>query len=128
MNYNEVGERIRKIRETELKKTREEFAEEIGISPITLTRLENASGKVTNIEFFLKIAELTGYTLDELTQDINNYSKEKEKAIKKINYLLNIVSVEELEYIYANTKQFIQFCHQNEIRTLKDIKEDSKNN
>ena len=108
----------------------EEFrgsVEEIGISPITLTRLENASGKVTNIEFFLKIAELTGYTLDELTQDINNYSKEKEKAIKKINYLLNIVSVEELEYIYANTKQFIQFCHQNEIRTLKDIKEDSKN-
>lgn len=68
MNYKEVGERIRKIRETELKITREEFAEEIGISPNTLTRLENASGNVTNIEFFIRIAEITGYTLDELIQ------------------------------------------------------------
>lgn len=127
MNYNEVGERIRKIRETELKKTREEFAEEIGIAPITLTRLENATGKVSNIEFFIKISELTGYSLDELTQDSNNYSKEKEKAIKKINYLLNIVSVDELEYIYASARRFIQFCHQNDIKTLKDIKDDFKN-
>ncbi len=126
MNYNKVGERIRKIRETELKQTREEFAEEIGISPNTLARLENASGKVTNIEFFMKISEITGYTLDELTQD-NNYTKLKEKTIKKINYLLNILSVEELEYIYTNTKQFIQFCHKNEVKTLKEIKDQYKN-
>lgn len=82
---------------------------------------------MSNIEFFIKISELTGYSLDELTQDSNNYSKEKEKAIKKINYLLNIVSVDELEYIYASARRFIQFCHQNDIKTLKDIKDDFKN-
>lgn len=127
MNYKEVGERIRKIRETELKITREEFAEEIGISPNTLTRLENASGNVTNIEFFIRIAEITGYTLDELIQEGNiDNEKAREKAINKINYLLNVVSLEELEYIYANSRQFIQFCHKNEIKTFKDIKDELK--
>ena len=81
MNYKEVGERIRKIRETELNMTREKFAEEIGISLNTLVRLENASGNVTNIEFFIRIAEITGYTLDELTQE----GKQKEiKTLKEI--------------------------------------------
>lgn len=127
MNYKEVGERIRRIRETELKITREEFAEEIGISPNTLTRLENASGNVTNIEFFIRIAEITGYTLDELIQDGNmDNEKAREKAINKINYLLNVVSLEELEYIYANSRQFIQFCHKNEIKTFKEIKDELK--
>lgn len=126
MNYSKVGERIRKIRETELRQSREEFAEEIGISPITLARLENSTGKVSNIEFFIRISEITGYTLDELTLDENN-SKTEEKIIKKINYLLNVISLEELEYIYENTRQFIQFNHRNEIKTLKEIKDQLKN-
>lgn len=127
MNYKEVGERIRKIRETELNKTREEFAEEIGISLNTLARLENASGNVTNIEFFIRISEITGYTLEELTQERNEKDiKSREKSLNKINYLLNVASLEELEYIYANARQFIQYCHQNEIKTLKDIKNELK--
>ena len=127
MNYKEVGERIRKIRETELNMTREKFAEEIGISLNTLVRLENASGNVTNIEFFIRIAEITGYTLDELTQEGKQKDmKSREKMITRINYLLNVVSPEELEYISANARQFIQFCHQNEIKTLKEIKDDIK--
>ena len=38
MNYNKIGEKIRSIRENELKQTREEFAEEIGISIHTAAR------------------------------------------------------------------------------------------
>lgn len=121
IKLTKVGERIRRIRETELNISREEFAEEIGISLNTLNRLENATSKVSNIEFFIRISEITGYTLDELTQD-KNYSKSKDRSIRKINYLLNVISVEELEYIYANIKQFIQFYHKDEIKTLKDIK------
>ena len=89
--------------------------------------MENASGNVTNIEFFIRIAEITGYTLDELIQEGNiDNEKAREKAINKINYLLNVVSLEELEYIYANSRQFIQFCHKNEIKTFKDIKDELK--
>ena len=41
MDYDKIGEKIRQIREKELKQTREEFAEEIGVSIHTATRLEN---------------------------------------------------------------------------------------
>ena len=127
MDYTKIGERIRKIREKELKKTQEEFAEEVGISPNTLYRLETATRKVSNIEFFIRISEITGYSIEELIQD-NESSKSKEKIIRKINYLLNIISIEELEYIYANTRQFLQFYHRNEINSnpLKDIKNQLK--
>ena len=53
MNYNKIGEKIRNIRENELKQTREEFAEEIGVSIHTAARLENATSKVNNMEVFL---------------------------------------------------------------------------
>lgn len=127
MDYTKIGERIRKIREKELKKTQEEFAEEVGISPNTLYRLETATRKVSNIEFFIRISEITGYSIEKLIQD-NESSKSKEKIIRKINYLLNIISIEELEYIYANTRQFLQFYHRNEINSspLKDIKNQLK--
>lgn len=78
MNYNKIGEKIRKIREKELKQTREEFAEEIGISIHTAARLENATSKVNNIEVFLRISEISGYTLDELLLD-NKETKEKKE-------------------------------------------------
>ena len=77
MNYNKIGEKIRSIRENELKQTREEFAEEIGISIHTAARLENATSKVNNMEVFLKISEVSGYTLEELLLD-NTTTKEKE--------------------------------------------------
>lgn len=124
MDYTKVGERIRKIREKELKQTQERFAEQVGISSNTLYRMETATSKVTNIEFFIRISEITGYTIEELIQG-NDNSKSKEKIIKKINYLLNVSSVDELEYIFANTKQFLQFSHrnQNDQKSLKEIKD-----
>lgn len=127
MDYTKVGERIRKIREKELNKTQEEFAEEVGISQNTLYRIETAARRVSNIEFFIRISEITGYSIEELTQDYEN-GKSKEKIIKKINYLLNVSTVEELEYIFANTRQFLQFSHrnQNEQKSLKEIKNQLK--
>ena len=123
MDYTKVGETVRKIRE-ESKKSQEQFAEEVGMSQNTLYRMETATSKVTNIEFFIRISEITGYTLEEIIQGEIN-SKSKEKIIKKINYLLNVSSVEELEYIFANTRQFLQFSHRNEIeqKSLKEIKD-----
>ena len=99
MNYDKIGEKIRQIREKELKKTREEFAEEIGISIHTVARLENATSRVTNIETFLKISEITGYTIEELLLEKDD-SKNSEKIRKKINYILNVLSDDELEHLF----------------------------
>ncbi|MGN1301844.1 MAG: helix-turn-helix domain-containing protein [Clostridia bacterium] len=123
MNYNKIGEKIRKIREKELKQTREEFAEEIGISIHTAARLENATSKVNNIEVFLRISEISGYTLDELLLD-NKETKEKERMIRRINYILSVLSQEELEYICGSINQFVRFNHRNQVKTLKEIKDE----
>lgn len=125
MNYDKIGEKIRQIREKELKKTREEFAEEIGISIHTVVRLENATSRVTNIETFLKISEITGYTIEELLLEKDD-SKNSEKIRKKINYILNVLSDDELEYIYRNIHEFTRFIHKDQVTTLKDIKRKNK--
>ena len=125
MNYDKIGEKIRQIREKELKKTREEFAEEIGISIHTVARLENATSRVTNIETFLKISEITGYTIEELLLEKVD-SKNSEKIRKKINYILNVLSDDELEYIYRNIHEFTRFIHKDQVTTLKDIKRKNK--
>lgn len=125
MDYEQIGNKIRMIRETELKKNREEFAEELGISIDTVTRLETAKSEVRNVEIFIKVSELTGYTLEELLLD-KNINNKNEKVIRKINYVLNILSDEELEYVYNNINQFVKFVHRNELKTLKDIKKEIK--
>lgn len=125
MNYDKIGEKIRQIREKELKKTREEFAEKIGISIHTVARLENATSRVTNIETFLKISEITGYTIEELLLEKDD-SKNSEKIRKKINYILNVLSDDELEYIYRNIQEFTRFIHKDQVTTLKDIKRKNK--
>lgn len=125
MDYNKIGENIRQIREKELKKTREEFAEEIGISVHTATRLENATRKVTNVEIFLKISEITGYTIEELLLQKDD-SKNREKIKKKIDYLLNVLSDDELEYVYKYIQEFTRFIHKEQVNTLKNIKEKNK--
>lgn len=120
MDYDKIGEKIRQIREKELKQTREEFAEEIGVSIHTATRLENATSKVTNIETFLKISQITGYTIEELLLQEND-TKNTKRIRRKIDYILNVVSEEELEYIFVNISQFIKFTHRNEIKNFKRI-------
>lgn len=125
MNYNKIGKKIRNIRENELKQTREEFAEEIGISIHTAARLENATSKVNNMEVFLKISEVSGYTLEELLLD-NATTKEKERIIRRINYILNVLSEDELEYICGNITQFVRFNHRDQVKTLEEIKKELK--
>lgn len=125
MDYNKIGENIRQIREKELKKTREKFAEEIGISVHTATRLENVTRKVTNVEIFLKISEITGYTIEELLLQKDD-SKNREKIRRKIDYLLNVLSDDELEYVYKYIQEFTRFIHKDQVNTLKNIKEKNK--
>ena len=125
MDYEQIGNKVRMIRETELKKSREEFAEELGISIDTVNRLETAKSEVRNVEIFIKVSELTGYTLEELLLN-KNVNNKNEKVIRKINYVLNILSDEELEYVYNNINQFVKFVHINELKTLKDIKKEIK--
>ena len=125
MNHNKIGERIRKIRKKVLKQSIEEFAEELNVSKDTISRLENATSKVTNIEVFLKISEISGYTLDELLFD-NKETPEKERIIRRINYILNILSKDELEYICGSLNLFARFEHRNQVKTLKDIKDEIK--
>lgn len=123
MDYEQIGNNIRIIREKKLNKTREEFAEELGVSVDTINRLETAKAEVRNIELFIKISKLTGYTLEELLFN-KNTSKNNEKNIRKINYILNVLSDEELDYVYNNINQFVKFIHRDELKTLKDIKKE----
>ena len=51
--------------------------EKIGVSIHTATRLENATSKVTNIETFLKISQITGYTIEELLLQENDTKNTK---------------------------------------------------
>lgn len=126
MNYEKVGERIRIARETNLQITREEFAEEIGISVDTAYRLESGTNKkVKNVETFIKVSEVTGLTLEEILFG-KNESSIRNRNIKKINYLLNVLSDSELDYIYFNISQFIKILHKADVNTLKDIKDRSK--
>ena len=110
MNYSKIGRKIRKIRELELQKTREEFAEEIGISLHTVARLENATTKVNNVEIFLKISEMTGYTIEELLSD-KQFSNNAESTKLKIINSLNFLSEDELTYINEYIHNFLKFAH-----------------
>ncbi len=125
MDYGKIGANIRNIRETELKQTREEFAERIGISPITIARLENATSRVTNVETFFKISEISGYTIEELLLEKNDI-KNKKKIRRKIDYILNVLSDDELKYVYKYIQEFTRFIHKDQVNTLKDIKKKYK--
>lgn len=63
-----------------MRQTIEEFAEEIGVSKDTISRLENATASVNNIEIFIRISEVSGHTLDELLLD-NKETSDKDKVI-----------------------------------------------
>lgn len=126
MNYDKIGEKIRQIREQELKQTREEFAEEIGISLQTAVRLESTNSKVNNIEIYVRISQITGYTIEELLL-LKDDTRAKERIRRKINYILNVLSEDELEYIYTDINNFVKFTHRFDIKSLEEIKKDIKN-
>ena len=125
MDFEKSAQLIRKIRETELKQSREKFAEAMDISPTTAYRLESANKKVTNVEIFMKFYELTGYTVEEILLG-KEKSNNKNRLRKRIDFILNVASEEELEYIYNEINGFMKFVHKDETRTLKDIKKNIK--
>ena len=127
MNYSKIGRKIRKIRELELQKTREEFAEEIGISLHTVARLENATTKVNNVEIFLKISEITGYTIEELLSD-KEFSNNAESTKLKIINSLNFLSEDELTYINEYIHNFIKFAHRKDNPILHSTDNGTKKN
>ena len=126
MEYEKAGQLIRNVRETELKHSREKFAEEMNISPYTAYRLETATSKVKNVEVFMRFYELTGYTVEEILLG-KITSNNKDRLRKKIDFLLNVTTEEELEYIYNEINNLLRFLHKDQVRTLKDIKKDIKN-
>lgn len=126
MNYVILGGRIKNIRENELKLTQEELADLIGISVNTVGRIEKATTPVNNIEIYLKICEISGHTLAELLDEKDN-SIHSQRIKRKINFVLNGLSEEELDYIYSNVYKFSKFMHKDQIRTLEDIKHEAKN-
>lgn len=44
--------------------------------------------------------------------------------IRRINYILSVLSQEELEYICGSINQFVRFNHRNQVKTLKEIKDE----
>ena len=110
MDYNKIGEKIRFIRTHELKLIREKFAEEVGVSNLTLARLENGNRKIKNIEIYERIANVTGYSINEL---LDTSSSLITKPIKdKLNCLLDNLTDDELQYVYDFVRNFIHYTNQ----------------
>ena len=57
-----------------------------------------------------------------------NITTEKEKTRKRINYLLNVLTEDDLEYIFTIINDFIKYKHKEDVVTLKDIKDKIKHN
>lgn len=114
MNYKMIGRKVKEIREKQLKKTQEEFADLIGVSVNTISRMENATVNVNNIEIYLRICNLSGYTMEELVYE--DVSSVRGKRIKrKIDYILNNLADEELDYIYFNLNKFLNVFHKDQL-------------
>lgn len=106
MDYTKIGSNIRNIREKELKITREEFAEELGVSTLTISRLENASRKVKNIETYSKISNISGYSIEQL---LSNHFEANKNLIDKIVSLLSHLSDDDLIYLYEHLRIYSKF-------------------
>ena len=123
MNYSEIGERVIKLRKEVLKLSREKFAELVGFSCDTIKRVETGNLKkhVKNVEVYLRIAQVSGYTLEELLLGTNSQNT-RNKTKRKIEYLLNVMSDDELEFVDSEIEMFMRFRHKEKVNTLKDIK------
>lgn len=123
MDFTKIGNRIRNIRKNDLHMSREEFADLLNINPYAIARIERGERKTMDIEILQKIATQTGYPIDEIVNgDLINKRK---NTIRRINYLLNILTEDELDYQFEAIYQFARLMHSsNDIRDLKTIKKD----
>ena len=91
MDYITLGLNIRKIRRIK-DYTQEKLSEQVGISPVFLSQIENASRK-PSLETVVNIANSLNVTTDDLITDKS--SREQLKTITNINFTteqLNILS------------------------------------
>ena len=111
MDYITLGINIKKIRRNR-NLTQEKLSEQVGISPVFLSQIENASRK-PSLETVANIANSLNVTIDELitnqssckqlksmtninftTEQLNVISRIFEKrSIKEVNALLNAFSI-----------------------------------
>lgn len=125
MNYEIIGRKVKEIREKQLKQTQEEFADLIGVSVNTIRRMENATSNVNNIEIYLEICKLSGYTMEELLSE-NTDNIHSKRMKRKINYILNSLTLEELDYVYFSLTKFLSIFHKDKIRMFKNVKKGKK--
>ena len=91
MDYIALGMNIRKTRKTK-NITQEKLSEYVGISPVFMSQIENASRK-PSLETVVNIANSLNVTIDELIT--NKSSREQLKNITNIDFTteqLNIIS------------------------------------
>lgn len=121
MDYKKISEKVRVIREQQFNVSQEKFSEVLNTSPASVKRAERPSGRVSNVEFYVSLSLLSGISLDELLLDKKEVP-EKNRLIKKINYMLNHVTNDELEYLYIMIDNYMKFHHKDEYRVLKSFK------
>ena len=94
---------LKKFRESKLKMTQAEFAELIGVRQDSVSRLE-ASSEQISLDILMKIAQITGTTLDELV----NYKRPAIRALEVKdtwsnanfikNHIVNYINEQSIKY------------------------------
>ena len=116
-----IAERVKEIREAQLNMSQERLAEVLEYSPATVKRAESPTYGLVDTKFYVLLAELAGMSLDELLLG-RKEPVVKKKQVKKINYLLEHVTDDELDYIYVAIDNFIRFIHKDEYSVIKAFK------
>lgn len=122
MDYVTIGKRIQYIRKKVLKLTREEFAEVLNTNFTSVGRLERGQIKTLDLTLIDKISNKSGYSIDEIVYGF--LDSNSNVLIKKINYLLNGLSEEELKYHFENIHYISKLFYSGNIRPIKEIKKD----
>lgn len=112
-NNLEVGERIRKIRES-LKMSRETFAEMIDISDVFLGQIERGERSLS-LKTLCRIVSFTGTSTDFILFGTTT----ENKTINKINRILHQSSDNMISYIYQIITCSFTFFKTHEINKKK---------
>lgn len=120
-NNLEIGERIRKIRES-MHMSRECFSENIDVSVVFLGQIERGERSLS-IKTLSSIVKYTGASTDYLL-----FGDSKENSTKKkINRILDMSSDETVDFIYKLIRSTHSFVKQiNNLNIENNLKDDNK--
>jgi len=82
LNYKELGDRIRKERES-LNLSREKFAEIIGISPYYLGQIERGDRRIS-LEILIRIADTLHVSVDYILFGVENFFNDSFNTLEYI--------------------------------------------